>query len=464
LPGNSSAVFLIPWHLAEILQTGFPFHAPRFPHRHPVSSFRRMRRIQSFLILGFFSAGCLGIALSCGVLNGLSAFWSTLTGGAGLPPLKPTILFSICFLLEFAAIWVFLCTERLRRGLLLCLLCAILVLGASLVGVLYGIALDPVPGLASLLIPLGLVALFHQTNWGSREPSLRRLFGQRLRPEGLRRLVDSTLSVDFPGELHEATVLVCTIHNHLELMETLRPADYVALMNHYLRAASDFLVDVGGYLDECSGESLRVVFGVPLRAEGPDNHASKAARVAVELLTRLEELNRECDARWQKRLDFHIGINSGPMIAAAFGGTRLGRYSVSGPVVEFAHHLSAACAQYGCRILSGPTTYEMASETIEGRPIDLLQRAGSRRRVELYEFLARKNALSAERERSRDLFWKGVILFRERKWEDSIKAFSSARIPGIPDRALDYYLERVERARRGEDEPTPEQALLAGAV
>jgi 5-methylthioadenosine/S-adenosylhomocysteine deaminase len=45
----------------------------------------------------------------------------------------------------------------------------------------------------------------------------------------------------------EASVLVCTVHNHVELMEVLRPVDYVSLMNLYLRAASDFLVDVGGF-------------------------------------------------------------------------------------------------------------------------------------------------------------------------------------------------------------------------
>jgi hypothetical protein len=106
----------------------------------------------------------------------------------------------------------------------------------------------------------------------------------------------------------------------------------------------------------------------------------------------------------------------------------------------------------------------MASENIEGRPIDLLQRAGSRRRVELYEFLAPKNTLSPERERSRDQFWKGVILFRERKWEEATSALASARIAGIPDQVLDYYFERVERSRRGEDEKTPEQALLAEAL
>jgi adenylate cyclase len=329
---------------------------------------------------------------------------------------------------------------------------------------LYGNFLTPFPAITAIVVPVLLVIFFRQTEMGSREPVLRRLFGLRLRQESFRRLVDGELPVDFPGEMHEASVLVCTIHNHVDLMEVLKPADYVALMNLYLRSASDFLVDLGAYLDECSGESIRVVFGAPLPAQGAPNHSSKAARAAIDLVSRLEELNRECDSRWQKRLDFRIGLNSGPMIAAAFGGARVGRYSVSGPVVEFARHLSAACAQYGCRILGGPLTYEMASETIEGRPIDLLQRAGSRRRVELYEFLAPKNSLSPERERSRDQFWKGVIFFRERKWEEAIKAFTSARIPGIPDKVLDHYLERVERARRGEDEPSPEQALLAEAV
>lgn len=459
-----SPVFLILGLLAEILRVDFFLHALLSLPRPPVPTPRRMRRIQSFLVLGFLSAGCLALLLASGVLNGPASYWANLIQIAAFPPVNRSALLLGGFVLELTSVWVLLCSEQRKQGLMLSLLAVVLLFGASLVSALYGTAFDPMPGVLSLLIALGMVTLFHQTSWGSREPSIRRLFGQRIRPDGIRRLVDNPLSVDFPGELHEASVMVCTIHNHLELMETLLPADYVGLMNHYLRAASDFLVDVGGYLDECSGESLRAVFGAPLPVEGVHNHAAKAARVAVELLTRLEELNRECDARWQKRLDFRIGINSGPMIAAAFGGARLGRYSVSGPVVEFARHLSAACAQYGCRILSGPLTFEMATEAVEGRPIDLLQRAGSRRRVELYEFLARKNSLSAERERSRDLFWKGVILFRERKWEESIKAFSSARIPGIPDKALDYYLERVERARRGEDEPTPEQALLAGSL
>ena len=422
-----------------------------------------MRQIKSFLLLAAIFGILLAFVVRSDSFEAAGDFWKNFLLAGNFPPFSKQELFLSSLVLLLGTLWVALRASR-REVFWLSLSAIVLLLGASYVAALYNSYLNPVPGTTAILLGAFAVWLFERTNLGSREPALRRLFGQRLRSESFRRLVDGSLPVDFPGELHDASVLVCTIHNHVELMEVLKPVDYVAMMNLYLRTASDFLVDVGGYLDECSGESIRVIFGAPLPVEGSANHAAKAARVAIDLVLRLEELNRECDSRWQKRLDFRIGVNSGPMIAAAYGGARVGRYSVSGPVVEFARHLSAACAHYGCRILAGPTSYEQASETAEGRPIDLLQRAGSRRRVELYEFLAPKHSLSAERERSRDQFWKGVILFRERKWEESIAALSSARISGIPDKVLDYYLERVERARRGEDEQTPEQVLLAEAL
>jgi len=422
-----------------------------------------MRQIKTFLVLSVVALAVMTLVLSTGALASVALLWKNFIHATALPSSSRAFPIVIAVILLPGLVWVAL-RSTLREASLIAVTAGLLLLGASLVATLYGTHLDPIPGVLALILAISAVLIFRQTLEGSREAILRRLFGQRLRPAIFGSLVDGQLPVDFPGELHEASVIVCTIHNHVELMEVLRPADYVALMNLYLRTASDFLVDVGGYLDECSGESIRVVFGAPLPVEGAANHASKAAVASIDLVSRLEELNRDCDRRWQKRLDFRVGVNSGSMIAAAFGGARIGRYSVSGPAVEFARHLSAACAQYGCRILSGPLTYEMASESVEGRPIDLLQRAGTRRRVELYEFLAPKLSLSPERERSRDQFWKGVILFRERKWEEAIKAFSTARIPGIPDKVLDHYLERVERARRGEDEPTPEQALLAEAV
>jgi len=427
-----------------------------------------MRKIKSFLLLAVVSTPLLALIFFSNSLGGIGLLWKNLILACDQQNISPLTGFLIMFFLNLGIIWIALQGTR-REITIISALSILLLLSGSWVFALpsqiwKGTFLNPAPGIVAVALALIVVFFYERTTLGSREPVLRRLFGQRLRPASFRCLVDGDLSVDFPGERHEASVLVCAIHNHVDLMEVLNPPDYVALMNLYLCSASDFLVDLGGYLDECSGESIRVIFGAPLPVEGASNHAAKAARAAIDLVSRLEELNRECDKRWQQRLDFRIGVNSGTMIAAAYGSALAGRYSVSGTAVEFARHLAAACAQYGSRILAGPLSYEMAAEMIEGRPIDLLQRAGNRRRVELYEFLAPKNSLSSERERSRDQFWKGVILFREKKWEQAIAAFASARISGIPDKVLDYYLERVERARRGDDELTPEQALLVEVV
>jgi hypothetical protein len=145
------------------------------------------------------------------------------------------------------------------------------------------------------------------------------------------------------------------------------------------------------------------------------------------------------------------------MIAGAFGGSRLASYSVAGPAVEFGRRLSAACGTYGCRILVGPETFEQASDTFEARPIEVIKAVGERRRIELYEILAPKHGLSPERERSRDHFWRGVIYYREKQWDKSIEELSKARITGIPDAALDFYIQRVERSRRGEEDVKKDQ-------
>ena len=91
---------------------------------------------------------------------------------------------------------------------------------------------------------------------------------------------------------------------------------------------------------------------------------------------------------------------------------------------------------------------------------EVLKAVGERRRIELYELLAPKHGLSPERERSRDHFWRGVIYFREKQWDKAIEEFTKSRITGIPDTALDLYIQRVERSRRGEADASKDQMVL----
>lgn len=424
-----------------------------------------MRNFKATLLFAVVTSILVLLVLFSGRFLALDIVWKGLLhitekDVAATPLLQSLIIVVIAFF--SVAMSLNISVRRARLSLVL--FASLLLMTGSFILALYHFFITPFAAELALWVGYILVLFYMRTASGARQPILQQLFGQRLQRRLLRKLIDSSTPVEFLGELKNGSVLICSINNHAELMEALPPEEYVAMTNLYLRTASDFLVDVGGYLDECSGESIRVVFGLPEPVIGAPNHGAKAARAALDLAVRLDDLNRECDARWQKRLDIRIGINSGEMIAAIYKGNRLGHYSVAGSTVEFARYLCSACINYGCRILVSPTTYELAQETVEFRPIDLLQRKGIRRRVELYEVLAPKNTLSAERERSRDLFWKGVIFFRGGEWDQAINAFAAARIPGIVDQVLDLYLERVDRARRGADELSPERAVLTQAI
>ena len=399
---------------------------------------------------------------ACVVIGTLSVALSLLLFATGLPALFDTLLLKslaipqdgrplagtpwlavLIFAFGTAWVWSDVTSLGLKTGLSLASLA--LLCSWSPVLSLYGRFFSPLLPVFALFCSSGFAFLWGKTREGQRAQLLVRLFGLRLPKAAFTSIVSSDATPDFPGRVVNASVLVIAVQNHAELMELLPPESYTAITNFYLKTASDYLVESGAYLDECNGECIRVVFGAPI---GDERHAVRACRAAVDLAARLDELNKECDARWQRRLDVRMGLDTGDVIAGVFGGGRLISYSVAGPAVDFARRLCAASSLYGARILIGPDAYTPASESVEVRPIEILKVAEKRRRVEIYEILAPKHALSPERERSRDHFWTGVLHYRDKQWDKAVEEFTKARIPGIPDGALDFYLRRIEQTRR----------------
>lgn len=289
--------------------------------------------------------------------------------------------------------------------------------------------------------------LYSQSEAGSRKRVARAIFGDRISHKTFHALIDASVPLQFDGQMQEATVVVCEIFNHDELADRLPVADYVALNNSFLRNASDYLVECGGYLDECDGESLRVVFGMPL----PDSrHAAAACEAAIGLAAHLDEVNRECLRVWKQAFDYRIGINSGEMVVAAYGSKRLGAFSVAGEPVEWARRLCGANLFYGSRILLGSYAYQLAEEAAEVRPMELVQHhPEDRTREEVYEMLARKHTLSDEQMARRDAFWKAVLLFRKEMWDEALAQFEAIRTPDSHDGPLEFYIRRLSELREG---------------
>src|SRR3954469_5689461 len=278
-----------------------------------------------------------------------------------------------------------------------------------------GIFFSPFASGVAIIVAFSASFLYAQSDAGSRKRVVRTIFGERISGKNFATLINSDVPLNFDGELREGTVVVCEIFNHDELADALPVADYVALNNSFLRNAAEILVERGGYLDECDGESLRVIFGVPL--VNP-HHAEHACEAALDVMNRLDEVNRECYRVWSQTFDFRIGINSGEMVVAAYGSGRLGSFSVAGEPVEWARKLCSANLIYGARLLIGSYTFPLTETTMEVRPIDFVHRhPNDHGHEEIYELLARKQTLSDEDLLRREFFWKGILYFREAKWE-----------------------------------------------
>ncbi len=374
--------------------------------------------------------------------------WLSVFLGQGVPPAAghPVAQYAAVLLAALGIAWT---TIDLNRGAVKALIAAVAlaeIIGLTVVLNLYGVYFSPFPSMTALAAAFFAGILYGRTAAGKRKRILDEVFGSRISRGTFNKLLDSNLPLRFDGEMRSASVVVCEIFNHDELMERLSTEHFVAATNLLLRRGADFLVEKGGYLDDCAGEVIRVIFGAPL---SDDTHAERACEAALQLANELDGVNAECMKRWNQAIDFRIGVNSGEMICAAYGSNRLGTFSVAGEPVDFARRLCAANTIYGSRILTGSHTLELGAQALEVRPMELVRTRDERSREEVYELLGLRNSLPDDALNRRDLFWKGIIYYREKLWDDALDHFRAALPSEGIDAPLEFYIRRTEQLRDG---------------
>lgn len=407
-----------------------------------------MRYFKVTLFIGFLASLAVASLYELGAFFQLDlALSGFLDRGAPVPLGDRAWQYPLLIFFSFAIAWTTVDIPRMSLKIIVGAGALLEVFAASWILHLFGIFLSPFASATAIGFAFAGAMIYARTEGGMRKKIVSTIFGDRISKRTFEDLINSDLPLTFEGERTEATIIVCEIFNHDTLTESLPVNDYVALHNSFLKNAADFLVERGGYLDECDGESLRVVFGAPMPDSG---HASTACESALTLCKRLDEVNRECFEVWKQMFDYRIGVNSGEVVVAAYGSGRVGNFSVAGEPVEFARRLCAANTVYGSRLLIGSETFNDAEPDIEVRPMELVQRyADNASREEVYELLALKHGLSEEEQQRRDLFWQGIVFYREGRWDEALSVFHSIRLPDGGDKPVEFYLRRIEQLRAG---------------
>jgi adenylate cyclase len=179
------------------------------------------------------------------------------------------------------------------------------------------------------------------------------LFGRYVSSAVVEELLRREEKIGLGGIRQEITILFSDIRGFTAFSEGKPPEAVVTRLNEYFTAMTRVVFRHGGTLDKYLGDGLMAIFGAPVKY--PD-HAWRAVAAAIEMLERLEELNRQWQNKGEVTLDIGIGINSGSVVVGNIGSPERMDYTVIGEEVNLASRLEAMSKEYKTQIIISERT------------------------------------------------------------------------------------------------------------
>ncbi len=178
----------------------------------------------------------------------------------------------------------------------------------------------------------------------------------------------------------ETSILFADIVGFTTRCENLSPTAVAAFLNQFFSLAADVIFKYGGTLDKFIGDAVMAFFGAPLPQQ---NHAERAVRSAIELLTNLEGWNAERVAAGEDRIDVRIAVNSGPVVVGDIGSAQRVDYTVLGNTVNVTARLEEHVAKPGSIVL-GEATRAAVADLFPTEPLGSVQLKGLSRRINIF--------------------------------------------------------------------------------
>lgn len=252
---------------------------------------------------------------------------------------------------------------------------------------------------------------------------VRDMFGTMVSEDVLKYMENNPGSFSLSGQKADATMFFSDVQGFTTISESLEPSKLSDLLNRYLSPMTHIIMDRKGYVDKYEGDAIMAEWGVPFAM---DDHAVQACLAAIEQQHMLAKIRPVLKEEFGHEIFVRMGINSGTVTAGNMGSDRRFQYTVMGDPVNQAARFEPANKDYGTLILIGETTYKLAAHAIEARLLDKLVVKGKSKPILVYELIARKGDLSADRRRIIDLYEEALKLHWERQWDAAEKRISDA--------------------------------------
>jgi adenylate cyclase len=147
------------------------------------------------------------------------------------------------------------------------------------------------------------------------------------------------------GEEHYVVSMFIDMRGSTKLAEARLPFDTVFLINRFLEAASQAVVDAGGQPNQFVGDGLLALFGLDT---DPATACRQAMRAAAMVASNVEYMNHEFASELQEPVQFGIGIHGGEVIIGDIGFRDHTVFTALGDAVNVAARLQDMTKTLNC--------------------------------------------------------------------------------------------------------------------
>src|ERR1700722_867836 len=262
---------------------------------------------------------------------------------------------------------------------------------------------------------------------------IRSAFGQYLSPALVEQLAQSPEKLKLGGEEREMTIMFSDVRGFTTISESYKhdPQGLTALMNRFLTPLTNAILARKGTIDKYMGDAIMAFWNAPL---DDNEHQINACEAALDMLERMDELNkeREIEARDGGHayipINVGVGLNTGTCVVGNMGSNLRFDYSVLGDSVNLASRLEGQSKEYGFPIIVGSKTALAVKDKFAILELDFIMVKGKKEPEVIYAIAGREDVAQSGRfQRLRNLTIEMLACYRSRDWEGALTAIERGR-------------------------------------
>ncbi len=317
------------------------------------------------------------------------------------------------------------------------------------------------PLLSSLLIYLTLVFTNFVKEQAQRR-QIRSAFGQYLSPTLVEQLAQSPEKLVLGGEARDMTIMFSDVRGFTTISEIYKddPQGLTALMNSFLTPLTNAIIDRKGTIDKYMGDAIMAFWNAPLY---DPTHELNACEAALDMLERVDRLNREREQAAKANgslfipINIGVGINTGRCVVGNMGSDLRFDYSVLGDSVNLASRLEGQCKSYGLPIIIGSRTANAAKDKFALLELDFISVKGKKEPEVVYSIVGRNDEPNSGRfQRWRELNLSMLSCYRSRDWAGALAAVEQGLAADEENRFKTLYNIYADRIRAFQITPPPD--------